>query len=51
MCQALLAELLVLNPKVDAAGCLGARWNERADPAVNFVLFDTTPVTYFTLFR
>jgi hypothetical protein len=37
--------------RTNAAGCLGARWNERVEPAVNFVLFDTTPVAYFTLFR
>lgn len=51
MCQALLAQLFVPSPRVDAAGCLGARWNERVESAVNFVLFDATPGTHFTLFR
>jgi hypothetical protein len=51
MCEALLAELLTITAKTDAAGCLGGRWNERIKPALNLVLFDATPRTYLAMFR
>jgi hypothetical protein len=51
MCQALLAQLLVPAPDLQAAGCLGAHWNERVDPDISLVLFDTATPASYALFR